>query len=57
MLIEIAQISSVRISDPRDLVGNTAGAALGVAVGMLIHARSSTQRRAALAAERLAIGA
>ena len=57
MLIEIAQISGSRISDPRDLVANTLGAVLGVAIGMLIDARSSAQRRAASADERVAIGA
>jgi glycopeptide antibiotics resistance protein len=57
MLIEIAQISSTRISDPRDLVANTVGAVLGVAIGMLIHVRWSALRRAVPADERVVIGA
>ena len=56
LLIEIAQISSARISDPRDLIANTAGAVLGVAIGMLIHARSTGQRRDTPADERIALG-
>lgn len=36
--IEVLQMGTPRVSDPRDIVANTAGALLGVAVGSLILA-------------------
>lgn len=38
LAIELAQIPSNRVSDPRDLVANGAGAVLGVLVGSLVVA-------------------
>ncbi|MFN4000791.1 VanZ family protein [Microcella sp.] len=44
-LIEIAQIPTARISDPRDLVANLAGTVLGVLLAVSVAAvRSRTQR-------------
>lgn len=45
-LIEIAQIPTARISDPRDLVANLVGTVLGVLLAVVIDAsRSWTRRR------------
>ncbi|WP_168914832.1 VanZ family protein [Microcella flavibacter] len=48
-VIEVAQIPLARISDPRDLVANTAGAVLGVGLAALVStvvARSARRRSA-----------
>jgi VanZ like family len=37
--IEVGQIPLERVSDPRDLVANAAGAAIGVVAGMLLRRR------------------
>jgi glycopeptide antibiotics resistance protein len=42
LAIEIAQIPSPRISDPRDLVANTLGALLGIAAALLLLAARRT---------------
>ena len=44
--IEILQIPMERVSDPRDLVANGAGAAVGVLIGSLLRRRMKTPARA-----------
>lgn len=43
-LIEIAQIPTARISDPRDLVANLAGTVLGVMLALVVDAIRSRMR-------------
>lgn len=47
LAIEIAQIPSPRISDPRDLVANSIGALFGIVIGMLVLAPGAIARRRA----------
>jgi VanZ family protein len=50
--IETAQIFIPgRVSDPRDIVANSAGAILGVLIGLLLTARKARQIKAAKAAQ------
>jgi hypothetical protein len=50
LAIEIAQIPTARISDPRDLVANALGALLGIALGVAVDAaRSASRERRATA--------
>lgn len=44
LAIEIAQIPTARISDPRDLVANVLGAVLGIALGAAVDAMRSASR-------------
>lgn len=44
LAIEIAQIPTARISDPRDLVANLLGALLGIAFGTAVDAAIKTRR-------------
>ncbi|RLQ81324.1 VanZ family protein [Mycetocola zhadangensis] len=51
VVIETAQLFIPgRVSDPRDLVANSAGAILGVLIGLLLTARKARQLREAKAA-------
>lgn len=52
--IEILQIPSPRISDPRDLVANSIGALFGIVIGMLALAPGAIARRRQTARLRLA---
>ena len=52
--IEILQIPSPRISDPRDLVANSIGALFGIVIGMLALAPGAIARRKQTARLRLA---
>lgn len=54
LAIEIAQIPSPRISDPRDLVANSIGALFGIMIGMLALAPGAIARRQRTARLRLA---
>lgn len=44
-VIEVAQIPLARISDPRDLIANTAGAVLGVGIAALLSVIGARSRR------------
>lgn len=57
MTIEIIQIFSARISDPRDFVANTLGVVIGVAIGLLIRARSAATDPPERARPRVAVDA
>ena len=54
LTIEIAQIPSPRISDPRDLVANSIGAAIGIVVAMSALVPGEIARRRQAARLRLA---
>lgn len=50
--IEVLQMASPRVSDPRDVVANTVGAVIGVVLaGVVVAVRSSAHRKAQLTLE------